>query len=448
MPLASLLIYSQFLEAHEYGITSLFFSYIWILGIILTANMHTAIGRFIYEDGQSDSELVGTTLAAVGIPLIIAACIGLWNANIIASFLNLPAFTLWFLLGVVIGQIAESLFVQILTARGQSGLLFAIVMGRSAVGFAVALMLLMQLSSDRYLAILYTEAIAGFMIAAYLLLFLQNDRPWVFSFKVLKSFISYSCPLIPYMLCLTLLVQIDRIMIDRFFSKELTGIYSIGYNLGMLLVLVANGLLNALNPRFFSALAERRFDAVRLDSSIVLSSCALGAVVMMLFGPNVATATIPGRYAEGFDLIPLVSLGAFASVAFQTWGRLINYAKKTYLLAAVAVGATVLKIALNLALMPEFGIIVGPFTTIAAYSLMAVAVATIVNASPDLPNIEWKDASIWFILLGFTASIQQWGAVSRIGFGVFGVIVGFLALGAFMRDVLNLRRDLLKERLL
>jgi O-antigen/teichoic acid export membrane protein len=62
MPLASLLIYRRFLAPVEYGIVSLFISYIWIFCIVLSLNLHIAIGRFIYEKTAQAGELFGAAL--------------------------------------------------------------------------------------------------------------------------------------------------------------------------------------------------------------------------------------------------------------------------------------------------------------------------------------------------------------------------------------------------
>ncbi len=50
MPLASLLTYS------------LFTYYIWIFGIVLSLNLHTAIGRFIHKKTAQAGELIGAAL--------------------------------------------------------------------------------------------------------------------------------------------------------------------------------------------------------------------------------------------------------------------------------------------------------------------------------------------------------------------------------------------------
>lgn len=406
MPLASLLVYSRFLEPAEYGVVSLFYSYIWILGIAFTLNLHTGIGRFIYDKQYNANELVGTTLLAVGASFVIWLAVGLSAQIPIASLLNLPVSLIPLLMAVTAGQIAESLLVQILTARKKSGKLLAIIAIRSLGSLVVTVVFLGLMASEKYLAVIYAEGIFSLLLVIYLLATFRNDLPWHFSFPVLRAYCSYSIPLIPYMLSLTLLSQFDRVMIDRFIGKEATGLYSVGYNLGIMVVMVSSGLLNALNPRFFNDMDNKNHDAVCQDAYAVFVVCAIFAFALALFGPPAAAIVIPAKYVDGFTLIPLVALGGLASVVFQAWGRVIGYANKTYLLSIVAVAASIVKIGLNLLLIPMIGAWGGALTTLLAYSLMTAAVIVLVNQTSKRLFVETKRVILWFVALATVVGFE------------------------------------------
>jgi O-antigen/teichoic acid export membrane protein len=268
MPLASLVIYSRFLEPAEYGVVSLFYSYIWILGIAFTLNLHTGIGRFIYDKQYRVSELVGTTLLTVGVLFGIGATAALTAQTPIASLLNLPTSSVPLLMVVAAGQVAESLLLQILTAREKSGQLLAIMAIRSLGSLVLTVALLRLMTSDKFFAVIYAEGVFSLLLVVYIVAMLRTDRPWRFSWPVLRAYCSYCVPLIPYMLSLTLLSQFDRVMIDHFIDKEATGLYSVGYNLGILVVMVSGALLSALNPRFFNDMDNKNHNAVSQDACL------------------------------------------------------------------------------------------------------------------------------------------------------------------------------------
>jgi O-antigen/teichoic acid export membrane protein len=426
MPLASLLVYSRFLEPAEYGVVSVFFAYIWILGIALTLNLHVGIGRFIYDKQYTLNDLIGTTLLSNGVLFGIGLSIVLVASAPIASLLNLSESLLPLLVLVTIGQIVESLLVQILTAQQKSGKLFAIMAIRSLSSLATTIVLLSFMSYDKYLAIIYVEAIFSLLLLGYLVTMLRQYWPWRFSWPVLRAYCNYCIPLIPYMLSLTLLSQFDRVMIDHFVGKEAAGLYSVGYNLGILLVMVSGALLAALNPRFFNDMDNKNHDAACQDGFAVFVVCAFCAFALALFGPSVAALVIPAKYADGFALIPLVALGGLVSVVFQVWGRVIGYAKQTYLLSMVAVAATILKIGLNLLMIPMFGAWGGVATTLLAYTFMAVAVVILVTRRTDQPHVYAMREIFWLGALAAVVALEFY--VDMRGYGAWIAKIAILAL--------------------
>lgn len=426
MPLASLLVYSRFLEPAEYGVVSVFFAYIWILGIALTLNLHVGIGRFIYDKQYILNDLIGTTLLSNGVLFGIGLMIVLVASAPIASLLNLSESLLPLLVLVTIGQIVESILVQIFTAQQKSGKLFAIMAIRSLSSLTTTIVLLSFMSYDKYLAIIYAEAIFSLLLLGYLITILRQYWPWRFSWPVLRAYCNYCIPLIPYMLSLTLLSQFDRVMIDHFVGKEAAGLYSVGYNLGILLVMVSGALLAALNPRFFNDMDNKNHDAACQDGFAVFVVCAFCAFALALFGPSVAALVIPAKYADGFTLIPLVALGGLVSVVFQVWGRVIGYAKQTYLLSMVAVAATILKIGLNLLMIPMFGAWGGVVTTLLAYTFMAVSVVILVTRRADQPHVHAKREIFWLGALAAVVAVEFY--VDMRGYGAWIAKIAILAL--------------------
>lgn len=435
MPLASLLIYSRFLEPAEYGIVSLFVSYIWIFGIVMSLNLHTAIGRFIYDKRSDASELIGTTLLPIGIIFFIGICAAVWNLDQVARLLNLPRSTIPLLFAMAMGQIAESLLIQILTARERSGTLFAAIALRAIASLTSTLILFHALSSERYLAVLWAESATNALFTGYLLLVLSTDRPWSFSLSRFRSFASYSLPLIPYMLSLTLISQFDRVMLDRAFGKEITGVFSIGYNLGIILVMVAGALLNALNPRFFSAMDGQRYDDVCRDAHALFAVSACCAFGLALFGPDIAGLLIPRQYAQGFALIPLIAIGGLLSVIFQMWARVVFYTKRTYQLSIIAVSAVVLKVGLNLVLIPVLGFWGAALTTLLAYGLMAAAVVALINVNLKLFYVSITQEIVWLLCLGFVVAMKGFFGFQGYFSTALDVAVMLIAIGIAVRAV-------------
>lgn len=405
VPLASILVFSRMMTVPDYGVVNLFSSYIWILGIACSLNLYTAIGRWAYDEHTDLGRLLGTSLISVGGLFAVASVAVALRLDASAALLKLPSATIPLLLVVVLGQIAESLLTQVAIFREQSGLLLRVTSGRAVATLALSLALLVMLDEEKYLGVLLADAVTSAVLVLYVAVSLGRRATWTFDRPIFRAMARYSIPLIPYMLSLTLLSQVDRIMIDRLYGKEPTGLYSMAYNVGILIVVVMSAVLNAYNPRFFEAMNRRDWQRVADDSRVVWSAALLCTGALVCVGPDLAALMLPAKYAPCFSLIPPIALGGLASVIFQIWGRVIGFANRTHLSSLIAVAATAVKLGLNAWLLPSQGFQVAALTTIAAYLAMSLLCIAVVNHVVKLAPARVAHELIGLLTLSAVAAV-------------------------------------------
>jgi O-antigen/teichoic acid export membrane protein len=379
VPLASIFIYSRYMTTHDYGVLNLFVSYLWIFAIVMSLNLHTGIGRFIYQEGAEFGSFLGTSLIAIGAIYFIAAIVVLLNFDAASTFLGLPYPIVFLMLLVVLGQIFESIFTQISIFHQRSALLLKVISIKAGATFLLSLGLLLMLRSEKYLAVLYADALASFAIVVYVIASIRGSVRWSLQAKHLRFLASYSLPLIPYMLCLTLLSQFDRVLIDQYFGKESVGLYSLVYNIGVLLLTVVTAVLNTFTPTLFDALNKKNYGRILNDSQNIFALAVVVTAGLVLFGQELAAILAPEKYAQAFDLIPIVAIGGLCFVIFQIWVRVITYAQHTAYLSVIAIVATTVNIGLNYWLLPIYGYKIAAVTTVVAYIVMSLLAVVVVN---------------------------------------------------------------------
>lgn len=379
VPLASIFVFSHLMTVAEYGILNLFTSFIWVFGIAVSLNLHTALGRYAYLPDPDLPAFLGTTQIALAVLLGVSTVGILLFPHLASGWTGLPVVTLPLLMAVVAGQLAESLLTQYAVFRQTSGTLLRIISGKAILTFLVAIGLLQLVSRDRHLAVISADALLSILLMLYTVWAFKDTTRWRFDRRLFAYILRYSLPLIPYMLSITLLAQLDRMMLDRYFGKEAVGLYSLAFNIGMLFTLVMSALLSAMNPRFFSAMNDGRHDEVRTDGRRAFCVAHLIATALVAFGPTLTAYLVPSQYAPALQLVPAIAVGGLFSVMFQIWGRLMHFAHRTALLSAIATVCVLLKILANLWLLPTFGWEAAALSSIVAYGLMAVLTAMLVN---------------------------------------------------------------------
>ena len=410
VPLASIFLYSHFMSVEDYGVLNLAASYLWIFGIIMTLNLHTGVGRYIYTQNTDFTSFLGTTLIAItAIFVVFCIVVGLKIDNI-ELMMGLSRNVIVLILIVVAGSVAESLFMQI-AIHGQKSLQLLKVVSSKAIGTLVlSIAMLLVIKHDKYFAILYADALTNALLLIYVSFTFRGKAQFTFNRSHFVYMIKYSVPLIPYMLCLTLLSQFDRIMIDRYFGKEETGLYSLAYNVGIMLMMVVTALLNAFSPSFYEGVNNKDYKRVARDSRAIYALSVLVTAVLVLFGEAIFRILVPAKYGSALDLIPVVAIGGLSLVVFQIWVRVIAFANLTYLISIIAVFATGLKIGLNVLLLPIYGYKVAAVTTIIAYLVMSLGCVMVLNQMVRLfkVNILYEMA----YLVGLTAAMLFFHNVS------------------------------------
>jgi O-antigen/teichoic acid export membrane protein len=377
--LASILLYSRYMSVHDYGVINIFTSYLWLFVIGMSLNLYTGIGRYIYTEKADVGGFLGTSLLAIGAVYLAVAFAVVLRLDSISELLALPSQAILLMLAVVLGQIAESMFTQVAVFYQQSARLLKVVVSKSLATFVMSMGLLLAAGGDKFYAVFLADAVVSLVLVGYVLRSLKNSIRWSFSVKHLRYMAGYSIPLIPYMIGLVLLSQFDRIMIDRHFGKEATGLYSLTYNIGMLLPMVVTAVLNTFNPAFFAALNRGDYAEVRQDSCRIFALATLGAGVLVLFGEVLTSLVVPEKYASAFDLIPVVAVAGLCSVIFQVWARVISYANRTHLTSLIAIVATAVNIGLNYWLLPVYGYKIAAVTTGVSYLVMSLLCVVVVN---------------------------------------------------------------------
>lgn len=409
VPIATIFLYSRMMGVADYGVLNLFQSYLWIFALVLSLNLHVAIGRYIYQPEAVLKSFLGTTLLSVGAVFIVGSIWVFTFADVISVVLGLPKLLLLLMLVVVAGQIVESLMTQIAIHDRRSGLLLRIVTGKAVISLSLSLLFLQVWGGDKFFAVLLADAIASLMLCVVVLALLRTRIEWTLRLDHLAYMIRYALPLVPYMLGLTLLSQFDRVLIDRFYGKEATGLYSLSYNIGVLLLMVVTAVLNAFTPAFFEALNHGEYDRISRDARLIFVIALVPTVGMVLFGPTLASIILPARYEEGFALIPIVALGGLCSVLHQIWVRVLAYSHKTVTISLITIICAALNIGLNWWLIPMLGWKVAAWTTVLAYAGMVLLCLFALKTGRLLPKVApWSEVYwILFVLMLVLVGLKQ-----------------------------------------
>lgn len=363
-------IYTRLLTPAEYGVYSVFQSWREILVIFATLNLFCGIytkALVDYEDDRdrytSSMQGLGTTTTVV-VAMVYLIAPGFWNgvfefdyvtsALLLVYFLVYPSFSFWSVRQRVEMRyrlmVAVTLAVSVATPAASIALLLATDWGASALVWGY---LAVQIAVG---LVFYVQILARgkvFFIGRY----------WLHGLK-------FNIPLIPHYLSLIVLGQVDRIMIQQVCGVAEAGIYTLAYQVSMVVNVVVSGINGSFVPWFYERLKLRDTASTRRVCNQLSALAAALCLGVMLLGPEIIAVFATEEYMEAIWVMPPVALSAYVMFVYGLFSSIEFYYDATWCVTiATSVGA-IAKIVANHLLLPEYGFIVAGYTTLACYLVL------------------------------------------------------------------------------
>ncbi len=217
---------------------------------------------------------------------------------------------------------------------------------------------------------------------------LQKALSFNWQWLDVKEILSVSIPLIPHALAAVVITLIDRLFIAEILGEESVGIYSVGYQFGMVVMIFTDAFLKAWQPWFFKKLANNNMDNklnIVRNTRYYILTLMVGAVIYALVAEWLLPFVVDERYYEAAGVIFPVAVSYIFYGIYQIIFPYLVHANKTHVLALVTPMAALLNIGLNLLLIPRYGIAGAAYATIAAYATSCCLVFFYSNKYSPMP---------------------------------------------------------------
>ena len=257
IPFLLLPVLTRYLSTKDYGIVSMFLVLIGLTQPFTGFNTHSAVLRNYFKEKIDLPVYIANVLfIMLGSSAIVIGVFVLFS-DLISEYSEFPES--WLLIVVLVSstQFLVNLALVIWQAQKKPFRygLFKVLL--SMLNMGLAIMLIVGLGYGWEGRVL-SQAIAYFIfgVLGFFILY-QNDLvevKWVR--KYLRHALSYGVPLIPHVLSTFAITMIDRVFITNMVGVSDTGIYTVGYQIGMIIGVLASSFNKAWTPWLFEKLNE------------------------------------------------------------------------------------------------------------------------------------------------------------------------------------------------
>jgi O-antigen/teichoic acid export membrane protein len=390
---------SHYLSPEEYGILSIFNTYVIIL-IPLIGLVASSLVDVDYYKMKNQPEFASLFSSVQFIPIIPALSfivLLLVFGERISAFIELAGIgEQWLLLLPVMALLTiyvETFFNFLIVKNASIHYATANIL---KIVTEITLTLLFVVYMDmgwegRLLSWLITSVI---YVIVFLIYFsrqhlLTLNIKWLY----IRQGILFGAPLILHVIGKFVINQSDRLFIAKYISLEETGIYNIGYQIGMILLIVVNAFGNFFTPFLYERLAhpdeEKKLEIVRL------SYLGIGALLLALVGITAASPIlfdyfIDPRYRMGQKYVFWTGLSYLFWGVYIVFSGYIFFLKRTGILALISVVNVVLNLTLNFILIRHFGAIGVAYATCISFFVIALWTMYYASRCISMPWFEFE----------------------------------------------------------
>lgn len=362
----SIPIYTRILSAAEYGNYSIFNSTSAMLVIILSLNFQSVVTRKYYENNEEFEEFLGTLLITV----FILTLLEYLPFVFIFIHLGFSFRILSFLFVISITKAYINIITQTYIAQNKSVKYGITIFLYSFINFALSIIFLLFFNPKTFVLLVYALTLTNFITLLYLLIKEKKTYKLVFKLKFLFYACKFSIPLIAHSLSMLILIQFDRIMINWFYSAKECGLYSLSYNIGMIMSIVVLSINKAWVPSFYSYLNNKKTGKISDNLSYYFNLLTIIFCFAMLFYEPICMFFIPLEFYTSFQIIPIIFFTYVIQFLYFINANYLFYYKKTKLIALITFICALVNVLLNYLLFRHYNYYVASITTLISYLLL------------------------------------------------------------------------------
>ena len=391
-------LYTNIFTAHEYGVISLTYAFMGFTIVILHYGLDAALMKWYTPAGPQDrSRYLSTAYVSY-----LATTIGFALALFALRHQLAPV-----LLGgeypQLLALVAAILFFDVLLAvpllllRSEGRPLAFVGFNLISVVISLALNFILVLKYQMGVqGVLLSNLItSGIIFSLTLPIVVRRLQIKSISFRTWRRLARFGLPFLPAGVFAMLMELADRYLLKIMTDMETVGIYSAGYKLGMLMLLLVMGFNAGWHPFFLrqkdSRETRRMFARI---ASLFLALLGFAWVLMVLWIPRllrleIGPVTIYGpEFWESGNIVPLIALGYFFHAAYllQLPGVFLRECSQ-WVAVTRGVGALT-SVGLNLALIPLYGAQGAALATCFSFFVMALLFWGVNRKIYPLP-LEW-----------------------------------------------------------
>ncbi|MDH4103327.1 MAG: oligosaccharide flippase family protein [Thermoleophilia bacterium] len=373
-------LYTRYLSPSDYGKVETLIALSTVIGIVLRMGIHSAFFRFYFDSPEPEARrlVLRTSFWFTMGMATIGLVVGLALSGVISSLLFGSADDSELVMAALVGLWAGMNYEQVTSLfRVEERSVAFVSASLTNIFLTIGATLLLVVALDKGpIGVIVGNFTGTLIVYAVLIAYRREQLGLQFDRGLLRRMNHFGIPLVPTALFLWVTNFSDRLFLVKLADTEEVGLYSVGVRIASALVLLLTAFRLAWPAFAYSieddAEARRTFGYV-LTYLVLLTTWV--ATALALLSPWIVDWIAAPAFESSSRVVGPLAFSTVAFAAYIVVAIGVGRAKRTQFNWVVTGAAAAVNVALNLLLIPSYGMMGAAIATIAAYATMFVGMA-------------------------------------------------------------------------
>jgi len=367
-------IFTRLLSPSDYGITSLYTTWVSIFTILLSLDLNASVTRGKY-DFKDDYDVFVSSIMFLSIIIFMAYLVifTLFD-KLFYDITGLNKRLFYFMVFQSYFTFVRTSIIAKLRVEYKYKLISMISIAIESLGVALSIYLIsFVFTTEPYIGKILGSGVSIILSGmVFLICLIAPGRKKLLNYKYWRYALILSTPLILHSLSNIMNAQFDRIIINRYIGEKATGLYSFAYNVGMILAVLNSALDRAWSPWVYEIMEEGLFEKLRSKAIIYRNIFTIAFAVLLFFSTEIIKVMANSSYWESSKVVPYIFAGYYFSFMYTLEVKTEIFYKKTWLISMGTLLSAIINIVLNILFIPKFGYIAAAVTTTVSYLFLFI----------------------------------------------------------------------------
>lgn len=360
VPFLLIPVFTRNMSTSDYGLFSMFQMVILVFGPVVGLSIHGAVTRQYYERDRIDfPRYVTNALFILVFSTVTISALAFVSNHLIYKLTDLSWFWIQLSILVAASQFIFQVVLVLFQVRFKAISYGVFLISQSILNGSLSIVLVVAFDLG------WQGAVLGLSIS-YLLygligIFVIAKGKFIkakFSKKYVVHSIKFGVPLIPVILGAAIINISDRLFIKNMVGLDAAGVYTVGYQISMILMIVINAFNKAWVPWLFDKLksgGEGAKNNIVKFTYFYFIILILGAIILGLISPFIISFYVDPAFKNASIFVVWISIGYAFHGMYKMMTNYVHYAEKTHLNFVVMVIAVPVNLVLNYLLIKANG---------------------------------------------------------------------------------------------